>query len=171
MLISGSLIEIGYSLRTHGVKGFLRIQFNENIRVLLKSEALFFLFSENHIPYFIEEIEYLNNGDTLIKLEDINTKEDAAVLAKKKVFGNLEYALPDEEEEVDSEFIGFSIVDSKAGEIGVIKNVTSMGDYDLVTLHFNERELLLALHPDLILKTDLKKKILFIQAPEGILDI
>lgn len=170
MLISGSLIEIGYSLRTHGVKGFLRIQFNENIRVLSKSEALFFLFSENHIPYFIEEIEYLENGDTLIKLEDINTKEDAAVLAKKQVFGNLEYALP-EEEEVDSEFVGFSIVDSNVGEIGVVINVTSMGDYDLVTLNFNEKELLLALHPDLILKTDLKKKILFIQAPEGILDI
>ncbi|MFZ1611214.1 MAG: hypothetical protein WAT52_09110 [Chitinophagales bacterium] len=171
MLISGSLIEVGYSLRTHGVKGFLRIQFNENIRVLSKSEALFFLFSENHIPYFIEEIDYFENGDTLIKLEDINTKEDAAVLTKKPVFGNLEYVLPEEEEELDSEFVGFLIVDSDLGELGVILNVTSMGDYDLVTLNFNEKELLLALHPNLILKTDLKKQILFIQAPEGILDI
>lgn len=169
-MIPGSLIEIGYVLRTHGVKGALRIAFLENIRALSKSEALFFLHRDDYVPFFIAEIEYADFGGAIVELDEIQTREKAADLVKQKVWGLPEYRIH-KEETPDQGFLDFIVIDSDLGTLGAIRNITSMGAYDLVTVQQDARDFLLALHPDMIRQVDEKRKILYIQAPEGILDI
>lgn len=169
---ANSLVRIGFSLRTHGVKGQIRITLDENIRVLSKSEVLFFLLREKHIPYFIQEIEYLDNGDAFVLLEDVNTKEQAAALAKKHLFGPADYQEQDFPDlETSHPLVGYFVLDKNLGDIGKILAITPMADYVLAHIEYQGRELLLPLHPDIIRKTNRQKKTLLIEAPEGILDV
>ena len=111
------LTEIGFVIKTHGVKGQLRIAFNENIKELSVSEALYFLVKGVKMPYFIQQIEYFKDGDALVQVEEITNKEDAEYFTKKPVFGSKTYQLSEDEEEV-TPFLGYQVVDEIAGEIG-----------------------------------------------------
>ena len=70
-----SLVEIGYVIRTHGVKGHLRIAFDDYCKELSVSEALYFLVKGAYLPHFIAEISYFDNGDALVLLEEIQVRE------------------------------------------------------------------------------------------------
>ncbi|MFN3939820.1 MAG: ribosome maturation factor RimM, partial [Chitinophagales bacterium] len=167
---TGALTEIGYVVRTHGVKGHLRIAFNENIKALSTSEALFFLIQEKYVPYFIEEIDYLQDGNALVLLEELHAKEVAGKLARHKIYGPAGYIL-EENPVVELPYLGYTIIDLHAGLLGEITGVTDMAEYFLVQINQDGKELLIALHSDIITKMDTTKKILHIQAPEGFLDM
>ena len=117
------LTEIGFVIKTHGVKGQLRIAFNENIKELSVSEALYFLVKGVKMPYFIQQIEYFKDGDALVQVEELTNKEDAEYFTKKPVFGNKSYQLEEMED--------FSITAvNSAGELlpGVNVRLTTKAD-------------------------------------------
>lgn len=165
---TGALTEIGFVIRTHGVKGYLRIAFHENIRALSKSEALFFLINERFVPYFIEDITNLESGNAIVLLEDVHSKEMASKLTRHTIYGPAGYAI-----EIPSEqsLVGFTVIDSNAGFLGEISGVTNMVEYLLLHLDYKGKELLIALHEHIIIQKDNTNQILEIEAPEGFLDL
>lgn len=167
---TGALTEIGFVIRTHGVKGHLRVAFKENIKALSNSEALFFLINEKFVPYFIEEIEYLEGGNAIVLLEEVDSKEIAGKLAKSKVYGPSGYAI-EMVTAPDPSYLGYTVIDNQVGLLGEITDVTDMSEYLLLHINYNGNELLVAVHNDIIQTVDATKKILKIQAPEGFLDM
>lgn len=164
------LVEIGFVIKTHGVKGQLRIAFNENIKELSVSEALYFLVKGVKMPYFIQQIEYFKDGDALVQVEEITNKEDAEYFTKKPVFGNRSYLLSEEEEEV-TPFLGYQVVDEIAGEIGNVIGYSDMGDYELIEVNFNGKDIMIPIHEDIIISIDEEKNTLYLRIPDGLLDL
>jgi len=168
--VQGELVEIGYVIRTHGVKGHVRIAFDDNCKELSVSEALYFLIKGVHMPHFISEISHFNNGDALVLLEELHNKEEADLYTKRPVFGPAEW-LEDTDEDQEIAFEGWKIHDETYGELGQIIASADMGAYLLLTVSHQGRELLVPMHDHLIIREDESSETLFTKLPEGLTDL
>jgi len=166
--VKGQPAEIGYVIKTHGVRGFLRIAFKENCKELSKAEALYFLMKGAHLPFFIEDIEYAGDGYAFVKLEDLHNREEAEAFVRRPVFGPEEYLEAPEADE-DNFLQGYMIVDVDAGEIGRVEYMQDMGAYYLLTILAEGRELLIPLHDDLIVEQNDAEKKIYMALPDGLL--
>lgn len=164
-----SLVEIGYVIRTHGVKGHLRIAFDEYCKELSVSEALYFLVKGAYLPHFIAEISYFDNGDALVLLEEVQVREEADLLTKKPVFGPSGWI--EEPEEEEESFVGFTIQDVQFGLLGPVVAEVDMGSYLLVTVAYQNRELLIPLHEQLISAVDEEKLVIITSLPDGLIEL
>ena len=94
------MIEIGKCGKPHGLNGTLKCQIDERyLDDVLQAKAIFIGMGANPIPYFIESAREGNSF--LVKLEDVNSKEDAETLAHKPIFLREEDLMEHEEEEED----------------------------------------------------------------------
>lgn len=168
--MQNELVEIGYVIRTHGVKGHLRIAFDEYCKELSVSEALYFLVKGAYMPFFIKEITRFENGDALVLLEELNNREEADLYTKRAIFGTAEY-LSEPEDESDDSYVGYQVIDGTAGAIGTVMQEMDMGSYLLLTVESAGREVLIPLHPNLIKKVDEKKLQLYTELPQGLLEL
>ncbi|MBC8046226.1 MAG: 16S rRNA processing protein RimM [Fimbriimonadaceae bacterium] len=164
------LVEIGYVVRTHGVKGQLRILFDENIKELSVSEALFLLQKGKQIPFFIKEIEYINDQEAFILFEDIISKEDAQLFTKKPLWGKKDYLI-EGEEEGDDAYTGYIVYDENNNAIGEVIAEYPMKEYALLEVLYNQKNVLIPFHEEIILLVDDTKKIIQLKLPEGILEL
>lgn len=156
-------------IRTHGVKGHLRIAFEDNCKELSESEALYFLVKGVYLPFFIREISWFENGDALVLLEEFNNREEADQYARRPVFGPPEYLeLDDVEEPI---LIGYRIHDETAGDMGTVTAAADMGSYLLLTVEMGGKEVLIPLHPDLIIREDTEQQVLYTRLPEGLTEL
>ena len=71
----------------------------------------------------------------------------------------------------DHEISGFKVIDQEKGEIGEIDTVIDLTSNPLLRIEFNEKEILIPIFEGLVLKVDRENKILYISAPEGLIDL
>lgn len=164
------LVEIGYVIRTHGVKGHVRIAFDDACKELSESEALYFLIKGVHMPHFISEISWFSNGDALVLFEELHNREEADLYTKRPVFGPAEW-LTEEEEEGGDAYLDWQIHDATYGVIGKVVGSADMGAYLLLTVDHQGREVLIPLHDDLITGTNEQTMTLQTALPSGLLDL
>ncbi len=168
--MADELIEIGYVVRTHGVKGHVRISFNDHIKELSVSEALYFLVRGAMLPFFIEELEYLKDGTVIVKLEELHSMEEAGLYTKRPIYGPPEYLLPAEEEE-EPALLDYLVVDERLGELGKVCGMIDMGEYALIEIIYQDRALMIPLHQDSLLGVDDAAKTIRVRLPEGLLNL
>lgn len=162
--------EIGYISKTHGLKGHVILRLNEYINI--DEEAIKSIFIEingSQVPYFIEECRP-NNSGYIIKLETIDTVDTSKKLVGKKVF-----SLPDfliEDENSLNEFVGYTIIDSKLGNIGNITEVDEKTDNIIIkVIHSSGTEIILPFNDDFIIEIDDDLKTIEFNAPEGLIEM
>ena len=167
------LIKIGKALKTHGYKGHLRVFVDEFY--MDDFEVMKNLFIGN-LPYFILSKDINSDSQAIISLEEINSKEKAQLLQGKDIYANEEDLSGILDEDPYKEIIGFLIKDKKTGDIGTIEDVIEMPRQYLAKIMKDEasgkkKEILIPLNETYIQKTDKKKKIIFVELPDGFLDI
>lgn len=162
--------EIGYISKTHGLKGHVILRLNELVRI--DEEAIKSVFLEingSQVPYFIEECRLTNTG-YILKLETINFVDTSKKLIGKKAFALTDFIL--EEEESLKEFIGYTIIDSQLGNIGVITDVDEKTDNVIVkVIHPTGVEIILPFNDDFIIEIDDDLKTIEFNAPEGLIEM
>jgi len=129
----------------------------------------------NPIPYFIESAREGNSF--LVKLEDVNSKEDAETLAHKPIFLREEDLMEHEEEEDEfsddryEKWIGYTIIDEEMGLIGKIDQILSLPGHFTALIMHEEKEVLIPLHESLIVRINKEKKELVFNLPSGLLNL
>lgn len=160
------LVEIGYFVKTHGVKGHL----------ILKSEADFYIDEVNacfieqggsKAPYFISEIKESNQG-IIVLLEDISAIEKAKALIGKKVFFDSKFV---EENTFNEDWLGFELIDKHFGSLGSILAMSDNGSQVLVSINYNGKEVILPMVEDFIENLDEAGKKIHYNAPEGLIQL
>ncbi|MBS1651403.1 MAG: hypothetical protein JSU07_05255 [Bacteroidetes bacterium] len=156
---------IGYFSKTHGIKGELIIHLNATVNV--QTIKAFFTESQAGMePHFAEHISFLKQS-LLVKIEDVTSIELARKFIGKKVHVNADAVVP----ENDNEFIGYVIFENTIGALGSITHINDTGTQILATLIYKEKEITLPLHPELITEIDDKKKVIFYNSPNGLIDL
>jgi len=163
---------LGKIIRTHGIKGGLKAIFDvDQPREYQELDMLFIEVREQLIPWMVENIHFENNKANL-KLADLKDIEDAGKLAGcfiylpvellPKLKGNKFYY---------HEVAGFRVHDENRGDIGYIDRVIDLPNNPLFAITYGEKEILLPISDEIILKIDRKKKMIEVRAPEGLIDI
>jgi len=170
------LKQIGSFTKTHGVHGQLALNLSDNIsfdlldKGLIEKEAVFVEIDGIPVPFFIAQngIRELNDKTLLLSLDEIDN-EKAKKLYPCKVFINIFHVL--DVEQIDkgdpANWIGFSVIDNKLGEIGKVEEFIDLKENPLLNVIREEKEILLPLLADFILAVDLEKEQIKTDLPEG----
>ena len=163
---------LGKIIRTHGYKGGLKaildVDQPEEYREL---DMLFIEVKDQLIPWMIENI-HLERNKANLKLADLNDMESAEKLVGRFIYlpvellpklkGNKFYY---------HEVAGFRVHDEDHGDIGFIDRVIDLPNNPLFAITFNDKEILLPISDEIILKVDRKKKTIDVRAPQGLIEI
>lgn len=163
---------IGYITKTKGLKGEVQVFFEYPEPEDLDLETLFLEFNGKLVPYFTQEIALQSNQTANIYLADVDVIEKAQTLVRKKIY------LPNSKkpERAPGEFLisdlkGFMVVDASQGELGEIKEVYEYPQQFVASVIYKEREILFPLSDDLIEEINQDKSILYVNLPEGLVDL
>jgi 16S rRNA processing protein RimM len=164
--------KIGKLVATFGLKGELILKHSLGKKTSLKGLSVFFIEEkkESFIPWFIESTKIKSEEEIYIKIEGINTKEEANKLTQKEVW------LPEADLKKYSaksspiNLLGYQILD-EGKPLGKILEVIEQPHQLLCRLEIESKEVLIPLHEETILRIDHKKQEVRVELPPGLLEI
>jgi 16S rRNA processing protein RimM len=164
--------KIGKLAASHGLSGELVLQHHLGKKTSLKGlETLFIEEGEqNFMPYFIEKTSIKSDTETFVKLEGIYNKEVARKLTPKEVWLLEADFLKFSDKSAPISLLGYKMIDGE-NEIGMVTEVIEQPHQILCTILYKGKEALIPVHEDSLVKIDKKNKKVFVELPEGLLDI
>ena len=164
---------IGKIVKLHGYKGGVSLYMdvsNPNAYTGLKS--IFIQLDGILTPFFIKAFKLKNKGFVALHFEGVDSEASARNLIDKKVFipsSQLQEA--DETRFLGHELIGYKVMDQTKGDLGVLVQVLEQKGNPLFVVDRNGLEILLPVFEGLLISIDTPKKQMFIDAPEGLVDL
>ena len=158
---------LGYISRKHGYKGDVNIK----LETPAKYEELTHMFIELNgalVPFFVKSYRLKKETIALVKLEDVDTEQEAQALVGKKVFLPLKFI----DESQQNEFftlIGFEVIDSKHGNIGIVTNIIDNTAQELFQIRNGDQEFLIPITEEFIRK--IEGNTIYLDTPEGLIDL
>ncbi len=135
-------------------------------------ESVFVEINENLVPFFIDRSGLHRSTLLRVKFEDVDTEEDAENIMKCAVYLPLNQ-LPelDGDKFYFHEIIGFTVEDINYGTVGKITAINDSTAQSLFEIDKDGQQVLIPLNDEFIEKLDKKNKIIFVNTPEGLIDL
>jgi 16S rRNA processing protein RimM len=173
MIQREDLVKIGQFKKPHGIRGEISFSFTNDS--FDKSEQPFLLCELEGIfvPFLLEEYRFTSDSTALVKLKNIDSEEKAKRISHKEVYFPKEEMM---EKTIDESFtwdyfIGYTLIDKHSGEIGLISDVDESTINTLFIIQKGEAEILIPATGEWITgKSDAKKE-LYVELPEGVLEL
>jgi 16S rRNA processing protein RimM len=162
--------KIGKLAATFGVQGQLVLEHSLGKKTSLKGLEIIFIEEkkDTFLPYFITATKIKNDKEIYISLEGIQTKEGAHF--KKEVWLS----------EIDFKkfaagaapisLLGFMIINNEV-ELGEVLEVIEQPHQVLCSILIDGKEALIPIHEDSLEKIDKKSRKLYVNLPDGLLEI
>ena len=132
-------------------------------------ESVFLEFNQELIPFFFAERGKLNGKKLIIKLEDV-APEEAARYVGCQAYLPQEMLPAPKEGFYDKAIIGFQAF-SNEQQIGTITEVVENAAQNLFVIEQGEKEYLVPAVEAFIQKIEHTEKIVYLELPEGLLDL
>jgi 16S rRNA processing protein RimM len=163
---------IGKLVATFGVKGDLILKHHLGKKTALKGlETLFIEDKKDELlPYFIESVKIKSGDELYLKIEGINSKEEAQKLMQKQVWLVEDEFHKHAGKSAPISFLGFHMVQDDE-DLGEILEVIEQPHQLLCRIEWKGKEALIPIHQETLIKVDKKKKVILVKLPEGLLDI
>jgi len=167
------LFLLGKIVRTFGSKGEVVFQIDSEILTRLKKlESVFLKLNENLVPFFIENLQPRPKNQALVKFLDIDSTEDASLLAGSEIYIPKGIVPKSKNGQLfSSDIEGFKVIDTQLGETGIVVTVLEMPQQSLLSIDFKGKEILIPIVEEIVKKIDRKNKTIYIDAPEGLIDL
>ena len=161
--------KIGTLTSTHGIGGELSMNFTDDVWDRADADYVFLEVDGIQVPFFLEGWRFRSDSVALLKFQDIDSSESALDYVGADVY--FPHDLTPEPSEDDEytwrHFTGWKVVDDIAGEIGEIEHVE---DSTANTIFFVGDKLIPATE-DFIERIDAKERTIYMNLPEGLLDL
>ena len=163
---------IGKFVAVHGLQGELLLKHELGKKPSLTGLTALFVEEKKKafLPWFIESAKIKSETEIYIKLEGLATREAAMKLAQKTVW------LPETDfkkfaaKSAPASLLGYTIIDNNE-TLGEILELIEQPHQLLCRLEIEGKEVLIPLHEGSLQQVDHKKKMVFVELPEGLLDI
>lgn len=167
------LHELGYFTKLHGYKGELTAYLDtEVLNDYQEVESIFVEVKGQIIPYFVETLSSKTNKTVKVKLEGVDTEDQAKSLVKAKIFILKEDLSETDETRLElRSILGYEVIDHLKGNIGTVHQILELAGNPQLEIDFNGKMILLPLHEDFIKKIDNEGKKVDVEAPEGLIDL
>lgn len=162
----------GNVVKTHGFKGELGLKldvdFPEDYSNL---ESVFVELNNELIPFFFERFQLNKKGLAIVKLEGVDSEEEASQLLKAELYLPLAILPPLEGTKFYfHEVIGFKAIDKNYGLLGKITEINDSTAQPIMTIIDGDYEILVPVIDEFILALDREKGEMTIDTPEGLVD-
>lgn len=169
MIRKEDVYKIGKLGKAHGVRGEISFLFDDDVFDRTDADYLVIDIDGILVPFFIEEYRFKSDDNALMKFEDIDSQERARELTGCDVYFPRELSEADEEHLSWAAIRGFELIDSNTGSSA--GRIASVDDSTINILFELEDGKLIPASEELITNVDTKKQQIFINLPEGILEL
>ncbi|NNV55736.1 16S rRNA processing protein RimM [Panacibacter sp. KCS-6] len=165
-------INIGKLAAVFGVTGELILKHALGKKISFKpGEAIFVEEKKDaYLPYFVTSAKAKTEDETILQIEDIDSREKAMILLRKQVW------LPQEDfrkmvaKNSPIGLLGYTILEEGTA-LGIIEEVIEQPHQVLLSFIKEEKEVLIPLHDATLVNIDHKKKEVHVVLPDGLLDV
>lgn len=172
MIKAEDVYRIGIINKPHGVHGELLFTFDDDIFDQVDADYIVCLMDGILVPFFFESYRFRSDSTALIKLEGIDTEQQARRMTNVEVYFSKEHAEKLEDNELTwNYFVGFLIKDIDKGEIGKVTDVDDSTINTLFVVDHKGTEVLIPAQEDFIVELNRKKKVITMHLPEGLLEL
>lgn len=152
--------------------GELLFTFDDDIFDQVDADYIVCLMDGILVPFFFESYRFRSDSTALIKLEGIDTEQQARRMTNVEVYFPKEHADKLEDNELTwNYFVGFLIKDINKGEIGKVTDVDDSTINTLFVVDHKGTEVLIPAQEDFMVDLNRKKKVITMHLPEGLLEL
>ena len=169
MITPDDVFRIGKIGKPHGIKGEVTMHIDDDVFDRTDADYLILDMDGILVPFFIEDYRFKTDDNALMKFEGIDTQERARELTGCEVYFPREMAEDDEEQLSWAAIVGFELIDANTGKSA--GRIASVDDATINILFELEDGKLIPASEELITNVDTKKQQIFINLPEGILEL
>ena len=162
---------LGTFLKTRGYNGEIVLKSTSSLSGSLNiMESLFLLIDGILVPFFIQEIYNTGSNTYILKLEDINNKNDANKLLGKHVYVPKDLLTPQEERESFLEnLIGYEIFSELNRKAGIIREILPIPGNLIFVADFEGKEIMIPANLELVIEVNKNEKFICMKIPPGLL--
>ena len=168
MIKNEEVYKIGRLGKSHGIKGEISFQFDDDVFDRVDADYLVVEIDGILVPFFMEEYRFRSDSLALVKFCDIDTQERASELTGCDVYFPRDLADEDDTPTLAS-LVGFDLVEAsnnkKVGTIASIDDSTANILFEL------EDGRLVPATDDLITDINTKDRTIKMEIPEGLLEL
>lgn len=168
--------EVGYTKKTFGVSGKLRIHIHDSfLPSILKADHCFLLIQGCMVPYFIINKEE-EKREGVLEFDWINTPEEAKEIVAKTIFLHTDQ-IKEGAREINTLTFGFlegfSLFDDETEEeVGYIQSIDTYPEQEIATVVKEDGgDFMIPLNAESITGIDEEGKNLWMIIPDGIIDL
>lgn len=180
MIRESDITIAGVFTKTHGVKGELNAILDIDLEYFESHDCILCLEDGIPTPFFIESFRPKGSSASLIKIEDIDSEQEAKrfignkIYVDKKAYRQFLDENEDDEGEYASDMIGWSIKDAESGDlIGEISdiNLDTANPLFIVTPPDNDNVFMIPIADEFICDIDEGNRVLTMSLPDGLLNL
>ena len=165
-------ISIGKFVAVHGLKGALVLKHVLGKKTALKGVQAVFTEAQkdSYMPWFIQDTKARTDTETLVKLDGLDSPEAAKKLNQKTIWLSKADFEKQASESAAISYIGYAVVEDGI-VLGTVTEVIEQPHQVLLAIYIGEKEALIPLHQDSLVRVDRTKKEVHVDLPEGLLDL
>jgi 16S rRNA processing protein RimM len=162
----------GKLVASYGLKGELVFKHHLGQRTALKGLEAIFIATENDnfIPYFVTAARIKSDTEIYLTLDQVETKEAAHRLCPKEVWFEAADFKKFAARTAPISLLGYTMIQGST-VLGEVLEVIEQPHQVLCTILLNGKEALIPIHEAFLEKVDNKQRQVFVNLPEGLLDI
>ena len=163
--------QLGYIQKTHGLKGAVSILLDVDYpEDYLEMESVLINQNGHLVPFIVSSLS-IQGSNRIMTLEDVHSVEDAQELSGMELWLPLN-KLPElgDDQYYFHDLCGYEVQEDDK-KLGVVRNVYSMPNCDLLVMNYNRHEVLIPIQDEVVLKVDKISKTIIVKLPDGLIDI
>ena len=168
MIKNEEVYKIGRLGKSHGIKGEISFQFDDDVFDRVDADYLVLEIDGILVPFFMEEYRFRSDSLALVKFCDIDTQERASELTGCDVYFPRALAEEDDTPTLAS-LVGFDLVEASNNK--KIGTIASIDDSTANILFELEDGRLIPATDDLITDINTKDRTIKMEIPEGLLEL
>ncbi|MAW80603.1 MAG: 16S rRNA processing protein RimM [Parvularcula sp.] len=135
-------------------------------------ESVLVSLGNNLVPFFIDRCRLHKSNLLRIDFEEVKDEPTADKLIGAELYLPLTMLPPlTGNKFYFHEVIGFTLMDEVYGDIGVIESVNDSTSQDLFEVKKGDKELLIPVSDNIIIRVDRENKTIHVKTPEGLVDL
>lgn len=149
--LNADYIAVGKFTGVHGNQGWLKIYVYSGMPDRFKKIKVIYFSTDYGYEGRIIADQKLTTQHILLKVDGINSREDAQELIEKEIFvpENDKIVLPEYQYFID-DLIGLAVFDVEGNRLGVVKDVLTMVANDIYVVQGEQREILIPANAEFI---------------------